>query len=61
LNIVRSQTGKKLLDHLLWDKEMLAGVRLKFGDLYREIEGSTDPSVALEALLGGLPVTKKTH
>ena len=29
---------QKLLDHLLSDKEMLAGVRLKFSDLYREIE-----------------------
>ena len=52
---------QKLLDHLLSDKEMLAGVRLKFGDLYREIEGSNDPSLALEALLGELPAPKKPH
>jgi hypothetical protein len=52
---------QKLLDHLLSNKEMLAGVRLKFSDLYREIEGSTDPSLALEALLGELPAAKKTH
>jgi hypothetical protein len=52
---------QKLLDHLLSDKEMLAGVRLKFGDLYREIEGSTDPSQALEAILGELPTAKKPH
>jgi hypothetical protein len=52
---------QKLLDHLLSDKEMLAGVRLKFGDLYREIEGSSDPSLALEALLGELPAPKKPH
>jgi hypothetical protein len=39
---------QKLVDHLLSDKEMLAGVRLKFSDLYREIEGSADPSLALE-------------
>jgi hypothetical protein len=52
---------QKLLDHLLSDKEMLAGVRLKFGDLYREIEGLTDPSLALEALLGELPAPKKSH
>jgi hypothetical protein len=38
---------------------MLAGVRLKFSDLYREIDESTDPSVALEAFLGGLPAPKK--
>src|SRR5260370_31022870 len=52
---------QKLVDHLLSDKEMLAGVRLKFSDLYREIEGSTDPSLALEALLGELPAAKKPH
>ena len=51
----------KLLDHLLTDKEMLAGVRLKFSDLYREIDKSIDPSVALEAFLGGLPAAKKAH
>ncbi len=52
---------QKLLDHLLSDKEMLAGVRLKFSDLYREIEGSADSSSALEAFLGGLPARRKTH
>jgi hypothetical protein len=34
---------QKLLDHLLADKEMLAGVRLKFRDVYNEIEGSANP------------------
>jgi len=52
---------EKLLDDLLSDKEMLAGVRLKFRDLYREIERSPDPSKALEALLGELPAPKETH
>jgi hypothetical protein len=52
---------EKLLDHLLSDKEMLVGVRLKFGDLYREIEKSTDPTKALEALVGDLPGPKKPH
>jgi len=52
---------QKLLDHLLSDKEMLAGVRLKFSDLYREIEASADPSSALETFLGGFPKPKKTH
>jgi hypothetical protein len=52
---------QKLLDHLLSDKEMLAGVRLKFRDLYTEIEGSTDPFKALEEFLGELPARKKTH
>ena len=52
---------QKLLERLLADKEMLAGVRLKFSDIYKEIEGSTDPSVALELFLGELPAPKKTH
>lgn len=52
---------QKLLQRLLADKEMLAGVRLKFGDIHKEIEGSADPSAALESFLGELPVPKKTH
>ena len=44
---------QKLLDHLLSDKEMLAGVRPKFSDLYREIERSADPSSVLESFIGG--------
>jgi hypothetical protein len=55
------ENWQKLLDRLLADKEMLAGVRLKFSDLYREIEGSSDPSAALEAFLGELPRPKKTQ
>jgi hypothetical protein len=50
-----------LLDRLLGDKEMLAGVRLKFRDLYQALEKSADPSGALEAFLGELPAPKKTH
>ncbi|MGB8918264.1 MAG: hypothetical protein WCC89_15515 [Candidatus Sulfotelmatobacter sp.] len=52
---------RKLLDHLLADKEMLAGVRLKFRDVYSEIEGSADPSRVLDTLLGELPASKKPH
>jgi hypothetical protein len=52
---------QKLLEHLLSDKEMLAGVRLKFSDLYREIEASADPSFALTTFLEGLPAAKKAH
>jgi hypothetical protein len=52
---------QKLLDHLLADKEMLAGVRLKFRDVYNEIEGSADPAAALDTLLGELPASKKPH
>jgi len=52
---------QKLLERLLEDKEMLAGVRLKFRDLYDQLEGSGDPSSALEVLLGELPVPKKAQ
>lgn len=52
---------QKLLDHLLSDKEMLTGVRLKFSDFYRDMERSPDPSLALESFLGGLHGSKKLH
>lgn len=52
---------QKLLEHLLADQEILAGVRLKFSDLYKAIEGSTDPDATLETFLGGLPAPKKAH
>lgn len=52
---------QKLLERLLSDKEMLAGIRLKFRDLYEQLEGSVDPSNALEALLGELPAPKKAQ
>jgi len=55
------ENWEKLLNRLVSDKEMLAGVRLKFRDLYQEIEGATDPSAALETFLGELPAAKKTH
>ena len=50
---------QKLLDHLLADKEMLAGVRLKFSDFYREIESSADPSAALEESWENCPLRKR--
>ncbi len=52
---------QKLLERLLEDKEMLAGVRLKFRDLDDQLEGSADPSDALEALMGELPAPKKAQ
>jgi hypothetical protein len=52
---------EKLLDRLLSDEEMLAGVRLKFSDLYRDLEASKDPSSVLDTFLGGLPDAKKPH
>jgi hypothetical protein len=52
---------QKLVEHLLDDKEMLAGVRLKFRDLCGKIEQSADPSEALESFLGEVPSAKKAH
>jgi hypothetical protein len=48
-------------DHLLLAKEIMAGVRLEFSDLYRELEASKDPSSVLDLFLGGLPAAKKPH
>ncbi|HUA15273.1 MAG TPA: hypothetical protein VMG31_08235 [Verrucomicrobiae bacterium] len=52
---------QKLVDHVLSDKEIMAGVGLKFSDLYRELETSKDPAHVLNVFLGGLPATKKPH
>ena len=43
------------------DKEMLAGVRLRFRDIYHELSESSDPSAALEEFPDGLPTAKNTH
>lgn len=51
----------KLLERLMADKEILAGVRLRFRDIYHELSESSDPSAALEEFLAGLPTAKKTH
>jgi hypothetical protein len=52
---------QKLLDHLLLDKEIMAGVRLKFSDLYRKLEMSKDPSSVLDVFWGALPAANKPH
>lgn len=52
---------QKLLDRLLEDKEIMAGVHLKFQHLYKEIEQGDDPSKALEGFLGELPKPRKPH
>jgi hypothetical protein len=52
---------QKLIERLLSDKEMLAGVRLTFRDIYDQLEGPEDASGALEALLRELPAPKKTQ
>jgi hypothetical protein len=55
------ENWQKLLDHLLSDQEMMAGVRLKFSDLYRELEASQDPTSLLKAFLREFPAAKKPH
>jgi hypothetical protein len=45
---------RKLLDKLLADREILAGVHLRFKDIYREIDLSDDPSNALNVLVSGI-------
>jgi hypothetical protein len=48
------QIWQNLLARLLTDKEMLAGVRLKFSDTYKESKGR----VGLEWFLGDIPPQK---
>lgn len=50
---------QKLVDKLMQDDEILAGVHLKFEDLYDKLERVPDPSAALDALIGPLPRRKK--
>ena len=52
---------QRLVDRLLDDEEMLAGVRLKFRDLYEQVEASFDPTLALDSFLGELPKRRKAH
>jgi hypothetical protein len=39
----------------------MAGVGLKFSDVYRQLEASEDPSSALDVFLAGLPAAKRAH
>lgn len=52
---------KKLLERLLSDKEILAGVRLKFEPIYEDMNRDRDFSEALLAILGNRPAAKKTN
>ena len=52
---------QELLDHLLSDKALMAGVRLKFSDLYSDLEASKDTTSVRDAFLTGLPAAKKVH
>ena len=49
---------RKLLDRLLSDKELLAGVHLRFRDVHPEIESGDNPATALQTLVGTLPSRK---
>jgi len=48
----------KLLDRLLADKELLAGVHLRFRDVHREIATGEEPALALQILLARLSLRK---
>lgn len=52
---------RKLLERLMADEEILAGVHLKFRDLNQILARSVEPSTALESLLGITPPAKKPH
>jgi hypothetical protein len=39
----------------------MAGVGLKFSDLYRKLQASKDPASVLDVFLAGLPAAKKPH
>lgn len=52
---------QRLVDRLMEDPEILAGIHLKFQNLYENLERVPDPSAALDTLLRPLPRTKKPH
>ena len=52
---------QKLVEKLMDDQELLAGVHLKFQDLPRQLERMPDPSAAIDALLGLSLRPKKPH
>jgi hypothetical protein len=56
-----SPNWQRLVKRLLSDEELLGCVHLKFRYLYDILEGTTDPSGALEALLREVPAPKKTQ
>jgi hypothetical protein len=52
---------QKLLQKLLSDKEIMAGMHLKFQDVYSQIEQSDDPSTALDSFLLKVPKPAKAQ
>ena len=49
------QNWQKLLSRMMEDKEIKAGVHLRFRDIYRELKRSDDPTDALQYAASGLP------
>lgn len=52
---------QKLVEKLMEDEELLAGVELKFRDLLHVLEHTPNPSAAVETLLGQRGRAKKPH
>jgi len=52
---------EKLVKKLMEDEELMGGVRLRFADLYGNLERAPDAAAALDTLLGPLPRSKKPH
>jgi len=52
---------QKLVDKLMNDPDLMAGVHLKFDGLYQRLERSPNASAALDAWLGPLPRRNKPH
>ena len=52
---------QKLVDKLMEDEELLAGVELKFRDLVQVLEHTPNPSTALETVLRHRTRTRKPH
>ena len=52
---------QKLVDRIVDDPDLLAGVHLKFQGLHAKLERTPNPSAALDALLGLPPRRNRPH
>jgi len=52
---------QKLVDKIMDDAELLAGVHLKFRGLHEKLERTPHPDIALDFLLGPIPRRNKPH
>lgn len=55
------QNWQKLVNRLMEDEDVMGGVRLKFKDLFDNLQRVPDPAVALDTLLGPIPRRKKPN